>query len=430
MHVPKSFLSAFQKTSFPAIERKTPAVLFVNDTRDQENWGSEALVEALEQLLRDTFPGRQLRYIPSHQLGHPSFGYKAYIKGGKGMRQASLLLPEVVDQFEQIAEEWLEGRGGPGALELLDMMDGVEAVVFNGEGSIYRTNYSAIKALFILWFAKTKLGIPSFFLNGGIHLTQIDPILPAMVRKVFSVLDGVTMREPCSLRNLNEYAPGISAELVPDSAFLLRRTIATELEHLSEFQTALGGQNYFCYSVGMMAPDYRFREKSTLFHFIKNLKGLGLQAVLLAKAPADLFLEQVARDTGSVFFGPGKSYADLMGVLQNASFQLSGRYHHLILGAIVGCPGIPFAAASHKVHGLCELMEGRMGKPFDVTDLRSCTNEIKQLAQSYLSHGATPRESLRLHCDRLRDRVKYRALERLARNGRTHPQKSGAAMAV
>ena len=54
-----------------------------------------------------------------------------------------------------------------------------------------------------------------------VHLTDVMPVLPAMVRKTFSVLDAVAVREPCSLRNLAQFAPDVAAQVFPDSAFVL-----------------------------------------------------------------------------------------------------------------------------------------------------------------------------------------------------------------
>src|SRR6185312_17283704 len=105
--------------------------------------------------------------------------------------------------------EWTEGRGGPGAQEYLSRFEAADLVVLNGEGSLYRTNPSAIRELFLAWLAREQLGIPTVFINGMVHLTGVLPVLPAMVRKTFATLDAVAVREPCSLRNLRQYAPEV-----------------------------------------------------------------------------------------------------------------------------------------------------------------------------------------------------------------------------
>jgi hypothetical protein len=125
-----------------------------------------------------------------------------FVAGGAGMVQPPAIYPEVADQFDDLADEWLAGQGGPGAEEFLSRLRGADAVLLNGEGSLYRTNLSAIRELFVAWLCKTRLGIPTVYLNGRVHLTNVMPILPAMVRKTFAELDAVAVRDPFSLRNL------------------------------------------------------------------------------------------------------------------------------------------------------------------------------------------------------------------------------------
>ncbi len=135
------------------------------------------------------------------------------------MRQLPATYPAVADQFEAVAEDWLRGRGGPGADELLHRFEGADLVVLNGEGSVYRTNLSAIRELFIAWFCKRQMGIPTVFVNATVHLTDVMPILPAMVRKTLAgsrrggrARTGVSP-EPRSLRTTRP------VQLIPDSAF-------------------------------------------------------------------------------------------------------------------------------------------------------------------------------------------------------------------
>ena len=59
------------------------------------------------------------------------------------MTQPKASFPEVADQFETVADEWLSGGGGPGAPEFLGPSPDADLVVLNGEGSLYRENLSA-----------------------------------------------------------------------------------------------------------------------------------------------------------------------------------------------------------------------------------------------------------------------------------------------
>ena len=138
------------------------------------------------------------------------------------MRQPKASFPALADQFETVADDWLNGGGGPARRGIPgSVSDAVDVVVLNGEGSLYRDNLERHSGALPGLAAKERLGIPTVFVNGMVHLTDVMPILPAMVRKTFRVLDAVAVRESCSLRNLEQYAPGRPARLIPDSAFAI-----------------------------------------------------------------------------------------------------------------------------------------------------------------------------------------------------------------
>jgi hypothetical protein len=93
---------------------------------------------------------------------------------------------------------------------------------------------------FLAWLAKERLGIPTVYVNGGLHLTGVVPILPAMVRKTFRRIDAVALRDAWSLRNVQEYVPGLAAAaLFPDAAF----TLTPEDPHVSRSRRLPTGNN-------------------------------------------------------------------------------------------------------------------------------------------------------------------------------------------
>ena len=106
------------------------------------------------------------------------------------------------------------------------------------------------------------------------------------------------------------------------------------------------------------------------------------------------FLQRVADETESIFWGGEHTYVDFMRLLRGAAFQLSGRYHHVILGARVGCPAVAFAGASHKVHGVCELLDGLVGQPYDSGELGALIDEIVDRCTEIVSRGRDLREQL------------------------------------
>jgi hypothetical protein len=182
---------------WPAVPTQPPGptIVFLNDCKDQDNFGAHALVDGFMRILSDSVPNAVIRPIPSHWLLDLSHGLGAFVDQGAGMRQLPARYPAIADEFDQVADKWLEGSGGPGANELLRRFEGADLIILNGEGSVYRTNLSAIRELFLAWLCKSRLGIPTVFVNATVHLTDVMPILPAMVRKTFPLLDAVWVSE-------------------------------------------------------------------------------------------------------------------------------------------------------------------------------------------------------------------------------------------
>lgn len=367
-------------------------LLLINDCSDQMNYGAEALVKGLMHIVKTAIPDHDLRVIPSHWVYDAQRGFKAFYNGNS-LVQPQALWPEVSDQFENVADEWLAGRGGPGVDTYLKMLDGVDTVILNGEGSMYRTNLSAVRELFITWFAKARLGIPTVFINGLIHLTLVVPILPAMMRKTFRILDAVTVRDPWSLRNAREYMPDIPIRLIPDSALALPVEIDNPGSDVNALLKSLDNTEFFCFDPGPMPIDYLFGRRSHLYRLIMEIKQLVPQAVMVACGPYEApMLRQLASDTGSIYLEQQPSYRDLMAVLARAKLQISGRVHNAILGALVGCPTISIGSTSHKVHGTCELLG--FDEPYDGTDLQSSIENIRAHAASLHAGGADLREQI------------------------------------
>ena len=379
-----------------------PRVLLINDCRDQVNFGADALLDGLLAILGLSLPGATIVPIPSHWLLSLSVDRSVFVQGGRGLTQPGPTFPAVADQFETVAREWTEGRGGPGAQEFLTRFEGADLVVLNGEGSLYRTNPSAIRELFLAWLAREWLGIPTVFINGMVHLTDVVPVLPAMVRKTFSALDAVAVREPCSLRNLRQFAPGVHAEVLPDSAFVFTADDASSTPAVHTVKAQIGDSPYFCFDPGPMPMDHRSSNQSGLHQMLIRLMSVAPQAVLVNSGPADSYIREVAADTGSIYVDSLTDYREYMALAADAQFVASGRYHNTILAAIVGCPSITFASANHKVHGACEILDGIVGSPYDGTDLRSQMDAIEGRAREYVTNRTELRGRLIDVCRRRR----------------------------
>ena len=97
-----------------------PTVLLLNDCRDQDNFGAAALVDGLVEILSQRLPTSEILPIPSHWVIDSRHGLGGFRNAGAGMRQPKATFPALADQFETVADDWLNGDGGPGAVEFLD----------------------------------------------------------------------------------------------------------------------------------------------------------------------------------------------------------------------------------------------------------------------------------------------------------------------
>jgi polysaccharide pyruvyl transferase WcaK-like protein len=312
--------------------------------------------------------------------------------------------PLVADQFDAVADDWLCGRGGPDANAFLDRFRAADLVLLNGESSIYRDNASAVRELFLVWLAKERLGIPSVFVNGGVHLTDVVPVVPPMVRKTFPRLDAVAVREPRSLRNLRDNVPEVEARMFPDAAFAFAPDDAEEGDAIADIRRRLDGAPYFCFVPGQMPMDHQ-GPSSALHQLITALKGSRLRAVLICRDPTDAFLMRVANETDSLFVGSISDFREYMALTAGAEFVVSGRYHSTILSAIVGCPAVTFGSNNHKVHGACELLDDVLGAPYDATHLRPDLDHIVERTRDYAANRDQWREELKRICAQRRAEV-------------------------
>lgn len=360
-----------------------PRILLLNDTRDQNNWGSVALTEALLAILRDACPQMALQCIPSISLWSSTSPRGA----------TTMVLPELADDYEDTAVAWQAGRGGSEADSFIRQVQWADLVIYNGEGSIYRRNHSAVKALFMSWYARKILGTPCAYLNGGLHLTHVEPFLPPMARRALFELDAVTIRESWSLKCSEEFIPGVKAEMLPDSVFYYAcQPSAAPVQ--AKAPEGLTAGNYFCVAGGQMPHSLVRGKDAPLCRLIRALQAKGLKAIILGREDEDQYLARIAEMCGCSFYGRELGVGEVLGILRSAALQLSGRYHHFIFGSLSGVPSIGFAAMSHKVQGLAEWFGPLLQPVRNSTMLGMEWEETMAQAESYLAGGLDLRQQI------------------------------------
>ncbi|MBN1663696.1 MAG: polysaccharide pyruvyl transferase family protein [Deltaproteobacteria bacterium] len=408
-------------------------ILLINDNSAHVNWGAQASPPALATMLAEGLPGCTITTLSHAWLVRPHYRRMRPLLGGRLIREEHWqrvrpfinrcsvpvpFYPEVADDFDYWADKWLAGRGGPQAQEFLALAGSSDLIIYNGENSIYRNTPEGCHGIFLLWLAKTRLGKPSCIVNHTAHLNDVRPIMSGMVKLAYPQLDLVAVRESCSLASLQ--ALGIkNAELFPDVVFSLAPGEHAR-DRVDEWRRrcGLGDQTYFCLSAsGLPVSMPRGAWDGEITALVRDLKSLGLQAVLVAKDPWCLPLAEAAKRTDSLFFGPEHEFYDLWPLFQGASFLVTGHYHYAIFGAMVGCPFVPLSVNNHKMQGLCELLEWDRTVPFDATLLRSCRGEIVNEARWLWDERSKVSERLLKKAAALRDEAR-RLGPRIARTVR------------
>ncbi len=368
-------------------------ILLLNDNTEHLNWGAQATPFALRHVLTERIPECEIKALTwswirlqprvPRMSSLERFEFNRSPVPHLGFLFARLtrlkeIYPTVVDDFDWFAEQWAEGRMGPITNQFLDLVRWSDVVVYNGENSLYRNTLEGCRAIFLLHLVRTRLGKPACSLNHTVHITEVRPIMNAMVENVLPRLDLVTSREPRSHRNLLEL--GIAnARAGADVVFALPETdFARRAVDRWLGDTGLSGRPFACLS-GSGLPSSRPRGDydGAITELVRRVqRTLGMPVVLLAKDRSCRFLEEVARRTGNPYFGPEHHFAELWPLLREASVLISGHYHYVIIAAISGCPFVPLTANNHKMAGVCEQLGWNRTKPFDITQLRPVINDI------------------------------------------------------
>jgi polysaccharide pyruvyl transferase WcaK-like protein len=379
-------------------------LLLLADNSDQNNWGAQATPYGIRRILGGVDPELEVDALAYRWLTQRERVFDRGPARGKVFREPGnrLLLwlsgpfsdtaqffPQIADEFEYYADEWSSGRGGRMASEFTEALTRCDAVVYNAENAMYRNSPAGTRSLFLLWYAKTRLGKPSGIINQTAMMSHMPvPTMPGMVKLVYPVLDLVLAREPASWKDLREFGMR-NARLVPDVVFYCDETDFEE-RRFGAWKASVGvkPQEYFCFGASSLPMDKpRKNDEGAVTGLVAELKrSSGQQCVLLAKDSHCQFLKEVASLTGSIFFGPEHSFQELWPLFRDASFLVSGHFHYIIMGAMVGCPYIPLSTNNHKTDGVNEHLNWHRRECFDATALRCCTPAIVTEAEMLLQN--------------------------------------------
>lgn len=332
---------------------KNKRILLLNDARGVSNYGLDLGSKALIELLRmggnyvETIP-----YVEFHRSTTTSlsdFTYKYVVRPYiKLFSSDSIVVPHSLDQYPQAIDAWNRSTNNY-KRKIENQIENAEAVIFNAEGSCHRENFAARKGLFLLYLASIR-GKKTLFMNGSITLRghQSDVFGP-VIEYVANHLDGFLLREMLSVDTVRGIAPAANAIYFPDSTFKYQSDLALQ----GSYSLC---DKYFLVSASMSKPLGMFSPGSLpLGKVVDQLAKHFGRPIFLVKDAEDSYLANFARERSYQVFSEN-SVEKLFSLFRNASFLLSGRFHHLILATINGCPLIPMHTTSAKNAGFVQML--------------------------------------------------------------------------
>lgn len=332
---------------------KNKRILILNDGRGISNYGldlgSKALIELFEM------GGNSVTTIPTlefHRGTATNFSpilYRLIRPVTKIFKGNSIDVPYSLDNYLQAERAWFESSGlYKNKMERL--IKESDVVVFNAEGSCHSNNYGARKGLFLLYIA-SKYAKDVFFMNGSITFSSnySDRLAPVF-EHVSKYVDMFYARENLSVAALASTVHGENFSYLPDSTF-------KNVEDYSKTSaSSLGNQRYFLVSSSMNKSFGAFDpEDLPLGKVVDRLALQFGKPVFIVKDPEDRYISIFAQARGYEVFS-GNDKLKLFSLFRHASFLFSGRFHHIILASINGCPSIAMNTTSCKNAGIIQTM--------------------------------------------------------------------------
>jgi polysaccharide pyruvyl transferase WcaK-like protein len=324
-----------------------------------EGWGTGHEAKKMELFLSKSY-----RYIESFDENQQilKIGLKV-LKRSKidGNRKD---IPCLFKDYETFAQKMLKGEILQYEYELLKWAD---TVYINGEGNIvngtdshgiYRTG--ALYILFMAYFIKKHLNKYCAIIN---H--TVDPKNPdanEIIKNVYPMLDYVAVREPYSIKNLNELG-FYDVELVPDALFTFvpkneNWKPSKKLEEQIDFT-----KPYICIGdssgIRSRTNEVKWDIYKLYSKLIDELTSVTDQIIFV-----DGFngghekINKLIKDhkIGRVNL-KNCNYEELYHVLSKSEIFISGRWHASILCILSGTPILLWSADSHKTKGLYSLLD-------------------------------------------------------------------------
>ena len=410
-------------------------VLFVNDTSDSPNWGSRATSFALYDMLKEagasvsslsqssllqadwrTTPRREKFAVSSGLLEPPK---NLLGKASKAlMNRLVQTLPDVVPAYWKDFPSYAESvKAGRALSNLKEQLEHCDYVLINGEGGVFGRGRQSRFLFFIAYLAKQVFEKPVAFVSHTADLS--DPVLYAMARGVYPLLDEIVFREARSAEQAKDFLK--SYKVAADAAFryqpapkLAWQTVAGRKGYFHHFPVRHGAVDvtkpYLCIGGSSAYKGVTAELGRTFGKLCQRFVEEGHQVVLTASAKTDEALfTPIARELRLPLIPLATSVQQAVDILGNASLYIGGRYHGAIFAFTGGTPVVPLSAETFKMHALIEQM-GLESPVFDAHKLEQNQAEICQKANAYLLAGEAHRKIILKRVALLRETLEQHVL--------------------
>ncbi len=313
---------------------------FVNST-NSINWGGQATSKGIKTLVEKTYP--EATFVP---LDLPKFPMNKF----RIVRTIweKKLATAILDDNRQNVIKYLD------KLNIDErFFDDYDTVCFNGEGAIHAKSGHLIRLMGMLYEYKQRGAFVSA-LNQTVDLGD-NTLIKAVVKKVYSMVDYLAVREPVSQRELQKL--GLDPALVGDAAYALGAFPEEKVDSL------ISDMNLPKKFVVVTGSSFLSRNKTSVKLMDQLLKEvqefyIDMPIYFLANTKTDMYLAKKLRAKyGFSIFSVPEKHDRAMAVIAKAYIVIGGRQHPNIFAAMQGVPFIPLQGNTHKMEGVVELLK-------------------------------------------------------------------------
>ncbi len=311
---------------------------FIN-TFKSINWGGQATSSGIEYMIHQSYPDAE--FIP---IDLPDLPFKK-IKILRKFYEDRLVKAILFDEVEKVYY-YLKKMNVPHTI-----FNDFSHICFNGEGAVHYKSGHIRVFMGLLYIAK-KQGKIVAAVNQTIDLND-EPILEAVLSKVYNSIDFISVREPISY----DYAKRIgikNVQLIPDAVYGLPQMDKAEIERIVNRYDL--PEKY----IAVTGSSILKRDKKSLVQMRQIIRYIQdyfqMPIVFMANAKTDIWLaHKLANELDLMIIEPPVKYKDAMAIISNSEILIGGRQHPNIFAYIYEVPYVPFSGNTFKNEGVAKL---------------------------------------------------------------------------